>query len=678
MIYMHAHIPNRKSPLLADSWLAPFAECIRARRLRAVAMAERLTEGEQSLADFASGHEYFGLHRRADGGWVFREWAPNASRISLFGDFCQWDVHKGVECKPVGGGCWQCALPPGLLRHGQRYRLRLEWPGGGGDRIPTYARRVLQDSVTDVFDAQVWAPDDPYPWQHPNPPKPETPLVYECHVGMAQEEPRVGSYREFRDNMLPRIAESGYNTVQLMGIMEHPYYGSFGYHVSSFFAAASRFGTPEDFKALVDEAHRLGLRVIIDLIHSHAVRNEVEGLGRFDGTRHQFFHEGPRGVHAAWDSYCFDYAKPEVLHFLLSNCRFWLDEYRIDGFRFDGITSMVYLDHGLGRPFTEYAQYFDDNVDEDAICYLTLANEVIHSVRSDAVTVAEDVSGIPGLAAHLDEGGCGFDFRLAMGITDYWFKLMDRRDEDWSMEGLWYELTNRRADEQTISYVECHDQAIVGGQTMIYRLLGDAMYDAMHRGSESMIADRGVAIHKMARLATLATAGAGYLNFMGNEFGHPEWIDFPREGNNWSYHHARRLWSLLTDDHLRYSRLAEFDRAMLALERQYRIIENAGPVRIEINDRDKVIAFERGGLFIFLNFHPANSYADRPFQVLPGEYDLILDSDSPAFDGHGRLEPNQTYVARTEGQGVEARTLIRLYLPNRSGLVLSRVSEATP
>ena len=176
---------------------------------------------------------------------------------------------------------------------------------------------------------------------------------------MATEEEKVGSYNEFRENILPRIKEDGYNAIQIMAIQEHPYYGSFGYHVSSFFAPSSRNGTPEELRELIDKAHELGLAVIMDIVHSHAVKNEIEGIARMDGSYDLYFHGDPgRRYHSAWDSLCFDYGKDEVLHFLLSNCKYWMDEFRFDGFRFDGVTSMIYMSHGLGESFTDYGDYY--------------------------------------------------------------------------------------------------------------------------------------------------------------------------------------------------------------------------------------------------------------------------------------------------------------------------------
>lgn len=665
------------SSLGDDPWLDPFMPDIRRREARAREAERRLTGGRATLADFASGHEYFGLHRLADG-WVFREWAPHADGIAVIGAFSGWRASDAFALRRMSDhGAWELRLPPGALAHGDLYRLRVRWPGGEGDRIPAWARRVVQDDRTRIFNAQAWAPP-PHAWRHPPPPRPAAALIYESHVGMAQERAGVGTYDQFRREILPRIADAGYNTVQLMALAEHPYYGSFGYQVSSYFAASSRFGTPEELKALVDGAHGMGLRVIMDLVHSHAAANEVEGLSRFDGTLHQYFHAGGRGMHPAWGSRCFDYGKPEVLHFLLSNCRFWLDEYRLDGFRFDGITSMLYHHRGLGNAFTSYAQYFDGSVDEDAVTYLTLANKVVHAVRPDAVTIAEDISGMPGLAAPPEDGGCGFDCRLAMGIPDAWTRLCERvPDEQWHMGGLWRDLTDRRADERTVSYAECHDQALVGDKTLIFKLIDAEMYAFMRGSDTNLRVDRGLALHKMIRLVTLATAGHGYLNFMGNEFGHPEWIDFPREGNNWSYAYARRQWHLRDDPHLKYRFLAEFDRAMLALCAAHGIPGSDPPMLLAAREEDKVLAFGRADLLFFFNFHAQRSLTDYAIEVPPGDCRLELDTDAAAFGGHARLAAGQGYVpapvVETTAPGRRAlRFLLRLYLPCRTALVLRR------
>lgn len=660
------------STLSDDPHLRPYLPIIRRRRARAAAMERRLTMGRTSLTEFARGHEFFGLHFQGDA-WLFREWAPNATAVYLVGAFSDWRESEEFKLKRAGNhGNWEIILPRDRLSHGDLYRLRMRWREGAGDRIPAYVRRVVQDDRTKAFSAQVWQPPKPYQWRHAGV-SCRVPLIYEAHVGMAQEREGVGSFDEFRRHIIPRIADAGYNAVQLMAIMEHPYYASFGYQVSSFFAASSRFGSPEDLKRLVDEAHGLGLAVIMDLVHSHAVRNEVEGLSCFDGTPHQYFHQGERGDHSAWGSRCFDYGKPDVAHFLLSNCRFWLDEYRFDGFRFDGITSMLYSHHGLSRTFASYNDYFNDSVDEDAIAYLTLANKLIHAARPDAVTIAEDVSGMPGLAAPIDDGGCGFDYRQAMGVPDCWFKLVnDIRDEDWDMGYVWREITNGRADEKTISYAESHDQALVGGKTLMFEMADAEMYGAMRKDDRTLAVDRAMALHKMMRLATIAAAGRGYMNFIGNEFGHPDWIDFPREGNNWSYCHARRQWRLRDDPNLKYRFLAAFDKAMLRLVLEHGILEQAGPRQLHINNREKILAYERGGLFFFFNFHPFASVADYPIEMPVGDYILEMNTDEEQFGGQNRIAPRQRYFTLALEDGDSLRHCIKLYLPCRTALALKK------
>jgi 1,4-alpha-glucan branching enzyme len=640
-----------RTPLFADAWLAPHFPAIRQRAAKAKKLADWLTGG-QSLWDWAQGHHWFGLQSQADGSWVYRDWAPNAAGVSLLVN------GKVYPCGATSEGQWEVTLPGGELQGGVDYRVVMKWPGGEGERLPAWGKQCRQDANTLEFYAVVPAPQSAYIWKSPNPVPSAFPRIYEAHVGMATEEPKVGTWREFREKRLGEIAAAGYDTLQLMGVMEHPYYGSFGYHVSSFFAPSSRFGSPDDLRELIDAAHALGLRVVMDLVHSHAVRNEVEGISRYDGTDYQFFHAGARGSHVAWDSRCFDYAKPAVLHFLLSNLRYWLEEFRFDGFRFDGVTSMLYHHHGLGGGFDSYEAFFNDTVDEDAVLYLTLANTLLQQCPSHtAISIAEDVSGMPGLAAPLAECGVGFDYRLAMGLVDCWFRLIkDVPDEAWSMSGLWHELTNHRADERSISYVESHDQALVGGKSFIFEMIDKEMYDAMHLGSASPVVDRGVALHKVARLLTLATAGAGYMTFMGNEFGHPEWIDFPREGNGWCHAKARRQWSLRDDASLRFRGLGALENAMLAL------VDGpwteSHPRLLKADDGDKVLIFQRGTYLFLVNLHPQISYEDYGVSLV-GEAAFVLSTDDAVFGGFGRLAPHQVAVG-TNDQGM------RFYLPSRT------------
>jgi len=662
-----------------DEWLMPFAKQIAQREKLATAKEKELTQGV-TLSDFATGYLYFGLHRTASG-WIFREWAPNATAIYMIGEFTNWKVNPEYALKRLSKGVWEIELSSNQLRHQQLYRLLICWKDGQGERIPSYANRTVQDEQTKIFSAQVWNPEQPFVWTAPvvdgngNATGSSAPLIYESHVGMATEEHRVGTFTEYRDKIIPYLKQSGYNTIQLMAIQEHPYYGSFGYHVSNFFAVSSRFGTPDEFKSLIDTAHRAGLRVIMDLIHSHSVKNVAEGLNIFDGTPYQYFHaDEKRRNHPAWDSLCFNYGKNEVLHFLLSNCKYWLEEYHLDGFRFDGITSMLYTHHGLSRDFTEYAMYFDGSEDRDATTYLMLANKLIHQVKPDAITIAEEMSGMPGIATPIPEGGVGFDYRLAMGTPDYWIKVIkEQTDQNWDVGNIYYELSRKRDDEKTIGYVESHDQALVGDKTVFFRLVDKDIYNKMKVGNKSLVIERGIALHKMIRLITIATSGNGYLCFMGNEFGHPEWIDFPRQGNNWSYQYARRQWKLLSNPELKYRFLAEFDKAMLALISKENFF--AHPAELIYEDKPgQILTFRRGDLVFIFNFNPDQSYTDFGILTGPGKFHIALNTDAPQFGGFGRIDETFDYFT---GSIIPDRPMennyLKVYIPARCGVVFRKM-----
>ena len=650
---------NEKTVLDFDEWLYPFKDDILAQQNYLLHARNHILDGK-SPGEFALGWHYFGLHKKPDE-WIMREWAPNATAIYLVCEKNSWQDSPDYEFESKKDGQWQLKLPLKLLNHGDKYKLHIYWNHGRNDgyRLPAYANYVLQNEETKGFDAVVWQPKDQYIWRYKTPPLPETPLIYEAHIGMASTDEKVASYSEFTKNVLPRIKDLGYNTVQLMAIAEHPYYGSFGYHVANFFAPSSRFGTPDDLKQLIDTAHYLGLRVIMDIVHAHSVSNENEGLGNFAGDKSQYFCAGERGRHSQWDSLVFDYGKPEVVHFLLSNVRYWLDEFRFDGFRFDGVTSMIYSHHGLGKSFTSYNDYYNNTLQLDALAYLQMANDVAHSVGKSILTIAEDTSALPGLALSSENGGIGFDYRLSMGVPDLWIKILkEKKDEDWDLVHLFYELTARRPEEKVISYAESHDQAMVGDKTIMFRLADKAMYWHMQKSDNNIEIERAIALHKMIRLITASTNGGGYLNFMGNEFGHPEWIDFPREGNKWSFAHARRRWDLVDNGFLKYEWLYNFDKAMI------KIISDSSKYTVQntyINQNDGVISFVRGKYLFIFNFSPSKSHKDYDIPTKDGDYNLILSSDDDTFGGLNRIQDNGNYIAKDN--------LIKIYTPARTACV---------
>ena len=658
-----------------DEWLRPYSDAINGRHNYALSKIKELTQESVSLSAFADGYLYFGLHKTSKG-WVFREWAPNATDIYIIGTFNSWQETEQYKLKRVtDSGVWEITLSSSSLKHKDLYKLLVKWDGGQGERIPAWCSRVVQDETTKIFSAQVWNTSKPYVFKNTEFKPNKSPLlIYECHIGMGQDAEKVGTYNEFRERILPRVIKEGYNCLQIMAIQEHPYYGSFGYHVSSFFAPSSRFGTPEELKQLIDEAHSAGIAVIMDLVHSHAVKNEVEGLGNFAGDPNQFFYSGERHNHPAWDSLCFDYGKNEVIHFLLSNCKYWLSEFKFDGYRFDGVTSMLYYSHGLGEAFTNYGDYFNGSQDDNAICYLTLANCLIHEVNPNAITIAEEVSGMPGLAAVFEDGGYGFNYRLAMNIPDYWIKLIKEcKDEDWKPSSMFWEVTNRRVNECNISYCESHDQALVGDKTLIFRLIDADMYWHFRKGDESSVVNRGIALHKMIRLLTASTINGGYLNFMGNEFGHPEWIDFPREGNGWSYKYARRQWNLVDNKELCYHCLGDFDKEMISIIKGVNKFQTYPVNEIWHNDDDQVLAYERNDLIFVFNFSPTQSYVDYGFMVKQGAYEVLLNTDNKVFGGFGLSDDGVEHFTNYDPLlDQDNKGWLKLYIPARSAVVLRR------
>ncbi len=660
-----------------DAWLTNYTSQINERINQFNQEIKQINTIHSSLYDFASNHLKLGIHYHASNDqWIIREWAPNALNIQLIGNFNKWSGEKHQLSQNENTKLWEISLPGKTLNHKQDIKFRIKGADGSvRDRIPAYIKRATQDPITHDFTGQIWLPKQPYPWKHRkfNTSSITTPLIYEAHVGISGEEPRIHSYREFADNTIPYIKKAGYNVIQLMAIQEHPYYGSFGYHVSNFFAVSSRFGTPEDLKYLVDTAHHHGLAILLDVVHSHAVKNISEGLNEFDGTDHQYFHSGDKGNQPQWDSKCFNYSKPDVRQFLLSNTRYWLEEFKFDGFRFDGVTSMLYHHHGQ-TSFNKLDKYFDEAVDKDAILYLQLATTLTLEINPHAIIIAEDMSGMPGLCRPVTEGGIGFTHRLAMGIPDFWIKtIKESRDEEWSMHEIWNTLTNRRHAEKNISYAESHDQALVGDKTLAFRLMDKEMYEHMSTADNHPIIHRGIALHKIIRLLTFSLAGEGWLNFMGNEFGHPEWLDFPRKGNNWSYHFCRRQWSLTEDPKLKYQQLAEFDLKLLQLDKKHNTLAQKQAEQLWLKEDDKILAYQRGNLIFVLNIHPETSLTDYQIPIpIPGKYKIILNTDLSAYGGHDRVSMSTEHFT----QNISNKHVLQLYIPCRTMIVLAQSEKS--
>ena len=661
-------------------------------RFRAAALARTLTSIESvegSLEAFARSYRTHGLKYDASARTLHaREWIPGAAAAWLVGEFNDW--REDVPLTRDEYGVWTGAAAG--VAPGSRVRVRVRHPGGWTqDAVSAWAQRAVPADPGAMgcrYDGQVWAPGAAFEWRHAAPPAPAALHIYEAHVGMSSEAPAVASYAHFTAHVLPRIAAGGYNAVQLMAVAEHSYYGSFGYQVTSPFAVASRSGTPDDFKALVDAAHGLGLRVLLDVVHSHTSSSPTDGLAALDlpspaGGSYL------AGDHPAWGSRLYDYANWETLRLLLSNVAFWLDEFRVDGFRFDGVTSMLYRHHGLGVGFSgDYAQYFSPASNVDAGVYLGLANLLIKRLRPDAASIAEDVSGLPGLCRAVADGGLGFDARLGMGLPDVWGRALGGPDP-WPPAALVAGLCNRRRDEATVAYVESHDQCLVGDTTLAWRLMGAEMYAGMGTASPpSPTITRGVALHKLARAMTLALGGDAWLNFMGNEFGHPEWVDFPRDGNGWSHDKARRLWSLADAPDTRYAQLGAWDRALMALDERHGMLasdhllvshEGGG---VGASPGAAAAVAERGPVVWVFNLSPCETLTEFKIGVPDGgEWAVAADSDAAEYGGSGST-PTATLTATPEGVPGQPETNFnnrafsaRITVPPRAAVAFVRARD---
>lgn len=669
---MENHIPGIVEK---DPWLTPVIDQVIHRIKR---FDDRLAEIENifgSIENFADSYHYYGINfDHKMNGWYYREWAPEAFGLFLAGDFNNWNNRSHPLMKKEFG-VWELFLPYDEYKdrfiHGSKVKVWVEARNGFIPRIPAYITRVLQDEDTKNYSGQLWFKEYNWNKNHLNHVPEKELYIYECHIGMAQEKEGIGTYREFAINILPWVKELGYNAIQVMAIQEHPYYGSFGYHVSNFYAPSSRFGDPEDLKYLIETAHKMGITVIMDIVHSHTVKNINEGLNQFDGSDYQYFHSGERGIHPQWDSLLFDYGKLEVMRFLLSNVKYWTEEYKIDGFRFDGVGSMMYFHHG-NSPITSQFDYFENGVEWDAVTYLQLANYLMHKIKPHAISIAEDVTGMPGLTFDIHEGGLGFNFRLGMGIPDFWIKLLkESKDEDWNIAEIWHVLNNRLPGVSTIAYAESHDQALVGDKTLAFWLMDKYMYWHMAKGDDNLIIDRGIALHKLLRFLTLSLGGSAYLNFMGNEFGHPEWVDFPREGNNWSFFYARRQWSLKDDPSLKYHFLSDFDKEMIHVAKNKEILNFEFAQLLNVDDANKTLIFSKKDLIFLFNFHPFNSIPEYSFYVPePGAYKVVLCTDNKKFGGHDRLDESIEYTTFFDTNSNTNK--LSIYLTNRTAILLEK------
>lgn len=673
-----------KNPL-EDNDLRSYHPFLIERGRRFEAEYRRIVDQYTSVYNYANLANELGLHcvpgEDGQNKWIWREYMPGADTVWLTTEKYHFQRHARQRFTKKADGIFELILPYDALAHGMYVELRVE-PAAytvlNPDGIPTALKRVPAFStwveqnkeIPTQWCARIFHPEKPYCFREKNPEIPSFLRIYEAHVGMAQPDTKhigesAGTYLDFANNILPRIKKGGYTCVQLMGILEHPLYRSFGYQVSNYFAPCSRFGTPDDCKQMIDAAHALGLSVILDIPHAHACANTEQGLYQYDGTPYFFMDKINQ-----WGTPSFDFSNEMTRRFLLSNLRYWLEEYHVDGFRFDAVGNMLYKDFGVDDNFSHTGRCFygkdgKPRTNNEGELYIALANHLIHEINPKGISIAEEFSGMPGLTCLPKDGGLGFDARFAMGIPDYWEKFIKKPQDLGSM---WYEMNNHRPYDHTISYVECHDQCINGHDAMIWRLLGDDMYNAMLMETETWKVSRGLAFYRLMRLITLATADKGYLNFMGNEFGHPEWLD--------AEEHAHRQWRLAEDTSLKYACLNAWDQAQMQLVSD-NIESFKTPAMFRYIHEDKrLLAFERGALLFVFNFNETQAFSDLCFAVTPGKYLEILSSDERRFAGHDNLRITEPPLEHFTQPCFDPNLGdITLYIPPMIVLVLKRDEE---
>ena len=664
-----------------DEYLKPFELNIKKRVLKYKETMDEILKNEITLEYFSKSYEHMGLNLLRNGDIKYREYAPGAKGISLFGEFNNWNKEQ-YWAKQDKFGYWELIIPnengAPKIQHGQIVKVNVVLEDGNWmERNPVWSRHLIQNKESMILENVFWNPEIKYKWKFPQKhiKKPNSLRIYEVHIGLSSFDPKINTYKEFAENILPRVKKMGYTAIQFMAIMEHADYASFGYHVNYLFAVSSRFGTPEEFMYLIDKCHENGLFVIMDIIHSHASSNVNDGFNYWDGTDHLYFHGGELGKHVQWNSRLYNYSSYETLRLLLSSCAYYINEFRIDGFRFDCVTSMLYTHHGIDYVFTgNYQEYFGEFFNEESSVYLMLANSLIHKINPEALTIAEDFSGMPGLCRPIEEGGYGFDYKLNMKICDKWKHfLMNLKDEEWNMGDIVYTLTNRRYNEKHISYCESHDQSFIGNYSLSSLLFSSERFWNMSINSpETIVIGRGIALHKMIRLLSFALGGEGYLSFMGNEFGCPDSLDFPKKGNRFSYSHCRRRWDLCDNKELRYQFLYNWEIIMNLLEEIFNFIGSKEEYISTKHEDDKVIVFEKGVLLFVFNFHPVKSFEGYQIGTKWGsKHKIILDSDEERFMGKGRLKAGHDNLFPCIKKVFHNRPYnMKVYLPSRTCMVL--------
>lgn len=595
-------------------------------------------------------------------GVYFAVWAPNANYVSVIGDFNGWNsAEHPLMVRWDESGIWEGFIPN--LSNGTHYKYHIGT--ATGEKLekadPFAIRTELPPRTASIVDTTwyTWEDQDWMDRRYDKNALDKPFSVYEMHIGSWMCDPadpeRFLNYREVAERLVPYLQEMNFTHVEFMPIMEHPYYPSWGYQITGYFACSSRYGSPQDFMYLIEALHQAEIGVILDWVPSH-FPGDAHGLYRFDGS-HLFEHEDPRkGYHPDWKSYIFNYGRNEVRSFLISNALFWLDRYHVDGLRVDAVASMLYLDysrnHGEWEP-----NLFGGNENLDAVQFLKEFNEAVYTNFPSAQTIAEESTSWPGVSRPTYQGGLGFGMKWMMGWmhdTLAYFKE-DPINRKYAHDNMTFGTVYGFHENFMLPF--SHDEVVYGKHSMHYKMPGDDWQRVANL--------RALYVYMFTFLGTK-------LLFMGSEFGQTaEWnVDQSLDWHLLDYQPHQGIKKLVSDlNRLYRNEPALYEKAFSPEGFQW----------IEMGAREEgVFAFLRKGhdaandLMVVLNLTTVVRHNFRVGVPFLGEWESIFNSDDPTYHGSGI---NQSIVNAEPTSWMHCDQSISIDLPPLAGLVWKRKSK---
>ena len=606
-------------------------------------------------------YEYFGCHK-AEGGHVFRTWAPNARAVYITGEFCGWDPRRWPMEKISDGGIWEVTIP-GLNQY-DLYKIVVESPDGEllyhADPYASHneTRPGTASKVYDLPDYQ-WG-DAAWMEERRKADIVNRPMnIYEMHAGSWKkgEDGETLDYERLADELIPYIQEMGYTHIELMPLSEYPFDGSWGYQVTGYFAPTSRYGTPEMMMRFIDRCHQAGIGVLMDWVPAHFPR-DAHGLRRFDGTPCYEYADPRKGEHPDWGTMIFDYGRGEVISFLISSAANWADRYHIDGLRVDAVASMLYLDYGK-KDGNWMPNIYGGNWNLEAIELLKRFNNYLHSAFPGVVTIAEESTAFPKVTHPVDEDGLGFDFKWNMGWMNDTIRYM--QTDPFFRKGVHNNLTFSLTYAFSENYILplSHDEVVHGKASLIGKMPGE--YEVKFANLRAYIAY--MYAHPGKKLV-----------FMGSEMAQfDEWSEEKTIG-----------WDLLKFD--MHRKFWEFSKALCRFYRE------TSPFWEEDgswdgfdwlscdNAEQNIISFLRrdhagNELIVVCNFSSVTREKYRIGVPRRGRYDELFSTDNADFGGSGTLN-GQVYTKQAPMHGRPC--CVELTLPAFSTIFLYKKASPKP